>query len=154
MAKVLQVQEVPIIQVSTMCFPLHAGPNFGWTLDKNPVLPRITPTDHNFPAEESQSVSPLTLKQIKKKKKVNILLMFISKKYCTYQPTYHYPIFTLFLTRKNSKLKKRDSLWVALLWSQMTMDNKCILISNDQEELWMSFYCVHKMESILDYKKI
>jgi len=37
---------------------------------------------------------------------VNISLMFICKKYCTYQPTYHYPIFTLFLARKNSKLKK------------------------------------------------
>lgn len=106
MAKVLQVLEVPIIQVSTMCFHIHAGPNFGRTLDKNPVLPRITPTDHNFPVEKSQSFSPLTLKQIQFYENVNILLMFISKKYCTYQPTYHYPIFTLFFTRKNSKLKK------------------------------------------------
>jgi len=84
MAKVPEVQGVPIIQVSTMCFPIHAGPNFGRTLDKNAVLPRITPTDHNFPAEKSQSVSPLTLKQMQFYENVNILLMFISKKYCTY----------------------------------------------------------------------
>ena len=46
------------------------------------------------------------LKQIQFYENVNISLMFICKKYYTYQPTYHYPIFTLFLVRKNSKLKK------------------------------------------------
>ena len=66
------------------------------------------------------------LKQIQFYENVNISLMFICNKYCTYQPTYHYPTFTLFLVRKNSKLKKGIHL-VALLWSQMTMDNKSTL---------------------------
>jgi len=50
------------------------------------------------------------LKQIQFYENVNILLMFICKKYCTHQPTYHYPVFTLLVARKNSKLKRGFSM--------------------------------------------
>jgi len=65
MAKVLQVQEVPIIQVSTMCFPIYAGPNFGKTLDKKSCTSR----DHtNRP-------------QIFQEKRVNLFLHSCWNKY-------------------------------------------------------------------------
>jgi hypothetical protein len=69
MAKVLQVYEVPIIEVSTMCFPIHAGTNFGGTLDKKFLYFQGSHQQAtNFPAEKSQFVSPITLKQTVLKK--------------------------------------------------------------------------------------
>lgn len=67
---------------------------FWKTLDKISCTSRDHTNRPQMFQQKSQSVSPLMLKQIQFYENVNISLMFICKKYCTYQPTYHYPIFT------------------------------------------------------------